>query len=666
LPSVPPSPRSRTSLAFFLRPRASLYGRLLFGLTLTWVVLVSLLMTLGWYSGKNLVWESNLVHLRYEARLIADDLTHQVEMRFSSLERLAEQLEEAAHGPADLAEELRHNDALLGLFDGLVVADAEGLIQADWPVVEGRAGLSTASTEYFRFLRHLQRPYVSEPFIGRASEVPLVMMLVPRMRDGDFAGFVGGLVDIARGGPFNRLRRIRLGEGGYAAVATASGRVLYHPDDSLVLAPVPDADFNPWIDLARDGWEGEAVAPLLSGDMALQAYRQIWPADWFVGVFLPEQQIETPLVALFRRLMIVGLAIALILLPVMGWLSWRTLRPLRSLERQIEAVSEGRRSSVELDTRMTELSRVADTVNRVEAERSQALSRLRDREVFLDAVLASSPVGMFVTDNQGHVSYMNSALIDLTGQALSQGGEADWIRLIHPEDRQSALDLWRHSLGTGNDFLRQFRLVHPDGRTLWVEVHAGRVDSGDEALGFVGTFKDITEHHHEQATRRWEAEHDPLTGLLNRRGFERRLDEALVEWQKTGTSSALMLFDLDHFKPINDQGGHALGDEMLRSIAKVINEVVRRSDHTIRQGGDEFAVLMPSGTPAQAETVAEALREAIGEIVVSWAGKDYRVTISLGITALRPGDTDIAQVIARADAASYRAKSGGRNRIEKG
>jgi diguanylate cyclase (GGDEF)-like protein/PAS domain S-box-containing protein len=629
-------------------------------------MLVSLLMTLGWYSGKNLVWESNLVHLRYEARLIADDLTDQIEIRLSALERLEGQLQREAYGPNGLEDELRHNDALLGLFDGLVVADAEGVIQADWPVVEGREGLVTAETDYFRFVSHLHRPYVSEPFIGRASETPLVIMVVPRMRDGTFAGFVGGLVDITQGGFFNRLRRIRLGGDGFAAVGTSSGRVLYHPDDSLVMKPVPDVDFNSWIDLARDGWEGEAVAPLLRGDVALQAYRQIWPADWFVGVFLPEQQIETPLVALFRGLMMTGVAIALILLPVMGWLSWLTLRPLRRLERQIEEVGEGQRSSVELDTHMTELSRVADTVNRVEKERSAAIVRLHERQAFLDAVLASSPVGMFVTDTRGHVSYMNPALMDLTGQAFSEGGEADWIRLIHPDDRKSALDLWRHSLGTGHDFLRQFRLVNRDGRTLWVEVHAGRVDSGDEAHGFVGTVKDMTEHHHEQATRRWEAEHDPLTGLLNRRGFERRLDEALAEWQKTGITSALLLFDLDHFKPINDEGGHALGDEMLRKIAQVIAGLVRRSDHAARQGGDEFAVLMPSASLSQAEAIAEALRQAIGELVVTQAGKDYRVTISLGITALRAGDTDITQVIERADAASYRAKSGGRNRIEMG
>ncbi len=91
--------------------------------------------------------------------------------------------------------------------------------------------------------------------------------------------------------------------------------------------------------------------------------------------------------------------------------------------------------------------------------------------------------------------------------------------------------------------------------------------------------KDITERRQQEALQRWEAEHDPLTGLLNRRGFERRLEEAFADFQKTSTPSALLLFDLDHFKPINDEGGHALGDEMLRRIAQIVAWEVRRSDH---------------------------------------------------------------------------------------
>lgn len=125
----------------------------------------------------------------------------------------------------------------------------------------------------------------------------------------------------------------------------------------------------------------------------------------------------------------------------------------------------------------------------------------------------------------------------------------------------------------------------------------------------------------------------------------------------------LILFDLDHFKPINDEGGHALGDEMLRRVAQVVAWEVRRSDHVARQGGDEFAVLLPSCTLKQAGEIAESLRRAVSEVTVSNAGKTYSITLSMGVTSLREGDDSIESVFARADQASYQAKADGRNSV---
>ncbi|WP_306417702.1 sensor domain-containing diguanylate cyclase [Halomonas heilongjiangensis] len=658
-------------LRFLFQSALSLQGRLMIGLAVTWVVVALLLMGSGRLAGLQLVRETNFAHLSYESRLIADEITAQVNDRLGALERLAARLDQQLHREGDgqpgeevLRSELKHNDSLLEWFDGLVVADADGTVLADWPVVVGRVGLSTAETEYFRFVAAVRRPYVSEPFVGRASDMPLVLFVVPRRHDGEFDGFVGGFVNIHSGGLFQRLHRLRLGSGGFAAVATASGTILYHPDPSLVLQPVPTVDENAMLHQALDGWQGETVARLIGGGEAYQSFAQVWPADWVAGVFLPAEQVNAPLQSLFRRLWWFGVAFAMLLLPLMWWLVRHALSPLHRLETQIDEVGEGRRSRVTLDTRMHEISRLAGTFNRVEEERSTALERLQDREAFLESVLSSSPLGMFVTDTVGIIRYMNPALTELTGHAFSARDEAAWVTFIHAADRQSAIDLWQHSLETGDDFLRQFRYVRADGDLLWLEVHASQVAIDGRTIGFVGTVKDITEHHQEEALRRWEAEHDPLTGLLNRRGFERRLEEALAEWHKAGTPSALMLFDLDRFKPVNDEGGHALGDEMLRRIAQVVAWEVRRSDHVARQGGDEFGVLLPSCTLAQAQSIAETLREAVADVFVVHRGREYRVTLSIGVTAFQEGDRGIITVIERADAASYRAKAAGRNQVE--
>ncbi|MDN3556126.1 diguanylate cyclase [Halomonas maura] len=632
---------------------------------MTWLVVLALLLGFGWRSGESLLEASNRAHLRYEARLIADELTDQVETRLQALQRLAGSLQtqQRGQGASRLGDALRGNEALLEWFDGLLVADAEGHIQAAWPDRRRLQGGKIADRDYFRSVRAFKRPHVSEPIIGRASGTPLVLFAVPRLdRAGRFQGLVGGIVRLDSG-LFGRLDRLRLGQEGFAAVMSASGTFLFHPDRDRIFEAVPDAAFNPWLDLALDGWEGEGEGPLLSGDVAYQAFRQIWPADWIVGVALPRDQVMAPIQRWLERLGGKVLLVAVLMLPLMSWLLWLVLRPLFQLERQIEAVGEGRRNRVALTTRMQELRQVADTFNRVEVERGKALAQLRDRQAFLDAILASSPVGMFVTDTAGNIAYQNPALVELTGHARAQQRQREWLGHIHPDDRQSALDLWHYSMVSGEDFLQQFRCYRQGGDLLWLEVHASRVATEGGTLGFVGTVKDITERREEEALRQWEAEHDPLTGLLNRRGFERRLDEALADCRKTGAPSALILFDLDHFKPINDQGGHALGDEMLCRIAQVVVREVRRSDHVARQGGDEFAVLLPSCTQSQASRIAESLRDAVRDVAVSHQEKDYRVTLSLGVASLRETDQRIAEVIGRADAASYAAKRQGRDRV---
>lgn len=501
--------------------------------------------------------------------------------------------------------------------------------------------------------------------MGRASEMPMVLVSVPRIdNDGRFAGMIGGVVSLNSSGLFKRLATIRLGSEGYAAVSTATGRVLYHPNRALINNDSFDATTIPLLDLALDGWQGDGVGKLLDGRVGLQSYAQVWSASWVVGLYLPLQQAQLPLSGFIHKLWWIWCAAAVLMMPLLWWLLARILTPLNLLEAQIGDVGLGRRSGVDLATNMQELQKVASTFNRVENERQQLVGHLQEREAFLDSVLNASPQGMFVADFGGDITYMNPALLDILGIEPDLPMEA-WLEQIHIDDRSGAKDMWIHSLKTGNDYVRQLRFIRSDEEILWLEIHARVVmlSQGGNSLGLVGVVKDITERREQEALQRWEAEHDPLTGLLNRRGFERRLDEAFADFQKTSTPSALLLFDLDHFKPINDEGGHALGDEMLRRIAQVVAWEVRRSDHVARQGGDEFGVLLPSCTLGQAERIAESLRQAVSEVSVSHEGKEYTVTLSIGVTCFDENDTNYNVALSRADAASYEAKAHGRDDV---
>lgn len=644
----------------------SLHSRLVIGISLGWLVLIASIVLVSSRSGDHLAREVNREHLEYEAALIAQHLEEAIAIRISALEHFAER---ASLGLPELAfvdstELLEKNTALLALFDALAVISADGEVMADWPYLEGRRGMHVDDREYFSFLRHVRRPYVSEPFTGAASDVPMVMVAVPLLGpDRTFAGMVGGVMSLEHGDLFSSLQRIRIGNGGFVALATSSGYLLYHPNKNLLMRRVPSVDMLPALDLAMYGWEGTVDGHLIDGTRALQAYRQVWVADWVVGVYLPHEQMIGPIRTFLRHQQWLGALLTLLMLPLLWWLLRLLLRPLHRLEQQIARVGQGEAERVDLDTDMHELQQVARAFNELEQQRGRAKALLQDRQAFLDAVLDSSPTGLFVCNLKGHIVYLNPALESLTGYTLDDYRDGAIRDHLYADEASDIGDLWRHTLQSGHPFARQIRYLTANGQTLWLDLHVSLVSDDEQPLGYVGSVKDITDSRQREALQRWEAEHDPLTGLLNRRGFERRLEEALVEWRKAGTPSVLLMFDLDHFKPINDEGGHALGDEMLRRVAQVVAWEVRRSDHVARQGGDEFAVLMPSCTLNQARRVADTVRQAVSEVSVTHADKEYHVTLSLGMTGFADSDQEIEDVMARADAACYQAKAGGRDRI---
>ncbi len=638
-----------------------------------WLVLAIVILLFSLQIGSHLAKDSNTTHLEYEAALIADRIEDDLTSGIRTLQHLSHDMYDG-HSAEEVAEGLRgggHLDHVFGIFESLLIVSPEGRVVLGLPQTNGWEGRDVGDHAYFSFIRQAHGPHVSEPFVDSATGKPVVIAGVPlHDESGRFAGMVAGVLSVTDSELFTGLSRIRIGEGGFVSLMTASGRILSHPNANLVMQSVPERSSHPVLSQALAGWEGVTEGYqlgggwekyLVDGDWALQAYRQVGSSGWVVGVYLPFDQVQQPIVSFLHQLLWVGLTTALVILPLLWWLLRELLRPLRLLERQIARVGRGEVSQVQLHTNMRELQQVAEAFNDLEARRGKAMAFLHDRQAFLDAVLGASPAAMFVSNRAGRVTYINPAVSELTGYDLPTYRDSDWRSHVHEKDRQDAIDLWFDAMATGRDFQRQLRYHRADGELLWLEVHTSQVVSNGQPIGFVGIVKDITQRREREALQRWEAEHDPLTGLLNRRGFERRLEEAMVEWQKTGAPSALILFDLDHFKPINDEGGHALGDEMLRRIAQVVAWEVRRSDHVARQGGDEFAVLMPSCTLSQAKRIADKLREAVREICVTHAGKEYRVTLSLGIAGFNDGERAIEGIMERADAACYRAKTRGRD-----
>ncbi len=173
---------------------------------------------------------------------------------------------------------------------------------------------------------------------------------------------------------------------------------------------------------------------------------------------------------------------------------------------------------------------------------------------------------------------------------------------------------------------------------------------------------DVIRLQGELMTARTEAEIDFLTGLLNRRRFERALLEMLNEYQRRGYPFALILLDIDDFKSINDTYGHPAGDQLLKEVALILKTFLRANNIAARLGGEEFAILVPGATAKEGEIIANRLRSAMEHRNFIDLEKDIHITASFGVTAPHTDDT-IDTILERADKALYEAKKQGKNRV---
>ena len=183
---------------------------------------------------------------------------------------------------------------------------------------------------------------------------------------------------------------------------------------------------------------------------------------------------------------------------------------------------------------------------------------------------------------------------------------------------------------------------------------------GESLLKFIGQTS-VEARYHEEIYQL--ATLDALTGLYNRRHFMEVLDREIARALRHGRELALCILDVDLFKPVNDTYGHIAGDEVLRRIAGVLCQHVRGDDIAARIGGEEFAVLLPEGGTEGAVAFAERLREAIAATIFSPGGVPRQITVSVGVAPMQAPVLNRSQLLAAADAALYRAKHAGRNRV---
>ncbi|AGX86232.1 diguanylate cyclase domain-containing protein [Candidatus Symbiobacter mobilis] len=487
------------------------------------------------------------------------------------------------------------------------------------------------------------------------------------------------------------ITQIKVGKSGHAYAVDAQGYLIAHPNIGLVLQHV-NLSQHPQIQAALQGKELSSLETTdldsVNGLPVLTSYGTIPYLKWLVFVEQARSEAYEPLYAQAKRgalMVLIGIVISVL---VGLGLVRKMMVPIHSLSEGAKLIGQGVFDQPIVVSTGDELENLAHEFNRMATKLHESYELLehkvdvRTRELMesersLRQAQQIARIGSYVFDVMEGVWNHSEVLNELLG--LDNGHVQDsttWISLIHPKDRKPLRkQLANATLQNGEAFDRVFRIIrHNDRVERWVH-GLGQVVRDDEGriVKVQGTVQDITERKHLEDQICQLAFYDSLTGLPNRRLLADRLSQCLAASERTGYCGALMFIDLDNFKPLNDQHGHAVGDLLLVEVARRLTDCVRKMDTVSRLGGDEFVVMLneldraKDSSSSQALGIAKKIRSTLSLpyrlMVAAHETVEHHCTASIGLTVFLHHESSIEDILKHADLAMYEAKEAGRNTV---
>lgn len=292
-----------------------------------------------------------------------------------------------------------------------------------------------------------------------------------------------------------------------------------------------------------------------------------------------------------------------------------------------------------------------------------------EQKELAELTLASIGDAVIRIDALGRTTYMNRVAEQLTGWTSSEAVGKDIRETLKLVDEITGEQIenvavkclrLRQAVGLST----RTRLVTHYGRHIAIEDSAAPIWSRDgKILGAVIVFHDVSHERKLNQELSWQAKHDNLTGLINRREFEAQLARALLEAKQERHVHALLYLDLDQFKVVNDTAGHIAGDALLQMLAKSLQEEMRESDILARLGGDELGVLLLHCPLERAIAIAEQLRKAVKDFRFVWETRSFELGVSIGLVEISVDSKSMTDLLIAADQACYLAKEQGRNKV---
>jgi diguanylate cyclase (GGDEF)-like protein/PAS domain S-box-containing protein len=608
-----------------------------------------------------------LTSAKTDRERLASVLSGKVSVLRDALSAVARRTPEQAWAdPAAMQRYLLDKPALDSLFSSVFAADTSGRMLTRVEDGVAMAQLpNVADRDYFRQAMASDQPVISEVLVGKIAQRPMIVVAIPVMdADGKPLGLLAGALLLHSVALFDELKLSALDDAVWDLVVDRSGRILSHQNPTHVMQ---SALHEPGLDRVLRAWQAAGSPIDTVGSASIEGEYVVSLAgipltDWLHVRMTKADVAMAPVnearLAALPAALLAGTVAGLLA----GALAYRFTRPISRLQQRAEVLLDSAEGVSRWPEDAGEVGQLARVFRHVVEQRERRQTEVQALLAQLEAVLDHAEVGIalsrrgkfeLVSLQFCHVFRCNKA--DAIGQAT---------RMIYPSDAafQALVAEAGPALTQTGVLDTELELIRRNGQVFWARMRGRAVVAGDVSQGTIWTIEDVTAARAQREQLAYTASHDALTGLVNRVAFEQLLDDA------TGAASdqsfCALFIDLDRFKQVNDTGGHAAGDALLRDIGQLLGHAVRKSDVVARLGGDEFAVLLPGCPADQAHAVADKLCTAVRRYELVWNGRRFGVGASIGLVVVDSSFKTSADVLRAADSACYDAKKRGRSRVE--
>lgn len=604
-----------------------------------------------------------------QVKLVAEQLDTKFEERGQMLWHTAAQLGARMQEPASaIATIVRNSLPAPHVFDILFVAQRDGSVVFSTNPRSPKH-LNIHDRLYFQKAISTREVTISRPLRSRSAGIPVVYMAVPILKDdGTIAGVLGGALNLLEPNFLGRIAHHRIGITGMYCLVSGGEQALYvmHRDPEKLGSVARLYNERCGEDIRPTAYEFfHPIAPLASRHL-------LEKTGWELVAVVPADEAYAPLNAMRDRMLMVALVVAMSAAVIMWLVVWHFLAPLSRLRDVVrcskddhhahEALVLQRHDEIgevgrEFTALMSELNAKTAALRHSEEELRHSESRMRNIANRLPSLVAYLDKNeRYVFNNLAYEEHFKRPVSEIQGMTICELlGEAAYAR-IQPYLQRAF---------SGEHVIFDEPLLMENGTYLWTEAtYQPQWDEEHrEVIGIHILVRDVTEEKQEAQRLDALTQLDHLTGLANRKGFDRRLADAVNGANNDGTPFTLLYLDLDMFKNVNDSFGHACGDALLTTFSERLRACIRKSDMAARLGGDEFAVIIDDmNQPEHAVRVAQDIIDA-ARTPFTFDGHPVQIGVSIGIALSRDDGNTANAIQARADAALYQAKRQGRNQF---